>query len=427
MRKLVLILLALVLLSMPAYAADWTQSRADAQHTSDAGEALQPPLTVDWKINVGGSIVASPIVSNGTVYAVYYDKGTVFALDDKTGAQKWKFQAESGSIESTPAVSNGSMYVGSDDTYVYKVDTASGSMIWRSSVYSGMYSSPLAYDGNVYIGTNSGDFYALDEGTGNHVWSLSNITQSSPAAWDGKIYVGTYGYQDSVKTLAGIPSSGSTVMHGKFYALNASTGAVVWSYDVGDDYIHSSPSVYNGTVYVAAHNGTLYAFDTGTGSVKWTYDLGYATDASPSIDPATGTVFIGTFGGHIFALDAAQGSEKWISAYYGPIYASAAVSGNVLYGATQDGILFALNGTDGSGLWTYKTGASEIFVSPAVADGHLFFGTTNGDMFAFSPAGVSATPSPQASSTGKTASTPFVDAFACIVLFGVALLIKRGR
>ena len=70
MRKLVLILLALVLLSMPAYAADWTQSRADAQHTSHAGDALQPPLTVDWKINVGGSIVASPIVSNGTVYAV---------------------------------------------------------------------------------------------------------------------------------------------------------------------------------------------------------------------------------------------------------------------------------------------------------------------------------------------------------------------
>ena len=427
MRKLILILLALVLLSMPAYAADWTQSRADAQHTSQAGEALQPPLKVDWKINVGGSIVASPIVSNGTVYAVYYDKGTVFALDDNTGAQKWKFQAEGGTIESTPAMSNGSIYVGSDDAYVYKIDTSSGSMIWRSTVYGGMYSSSLVYNGRVYIGTNGGDFYALDEGTGNHAWSLKNVTQSTAAAWDGKIYVGTYGYLDTAKTLAGISSSQSVIEHGVFYALDDTTGAVVWSYDIGDDYIHSSPSIYNGTVYVAAHNGTLYAFDASTGRVKWKFDLGYVTDASPSIDSATGTVFIGTFGGHIFALDAGNGSIKWISAYYGPIYASAAVSGKVLYGATQDGILFALNIEDGSGLWTYKTNSSEVFVSPAVADGHLFYATTDGDLFAFSPTGVSATPSPTASSTGKTASTPFVDALACVALFGVALLIKRGR
>lgn len=426
MRKLVIVLLALVLLSMPAYAADWTQSRADAQHTSDAGEALQPPLAVDWKINVGGTIVPSLVVSNSTLYAVVYDTGTVFALDDRTGTQKWKFQAESGTIESTPAVSNGSIFIGSDNGYVYKVDTSSGRMTWRSTVYSGMYSSPLAYDGKIFIGTNGADLYALDEGTGGHSWSLGNVTQSSPAGWDGKIYAGTYGYMDSAKTLAGIPSSQSVIQHGAFYALDASSGAVVWSYDLGNDYFHSSPAVYNGTIYVAAHNGTLYAFDAGTGHVQWTHDLGYETDASPSIDPATGTVFIGTFGGHVFALDARSGSVKWISAYYGPIYASAAVSGGVLYGATQDGMLFALNIADGSGLWTYNTGASEVFVSPAVADGHLFFATNTGDIYAFSPAGVSASASPPAS-TGKTATTPFVDALACVALFGVALIIKRVR
>ena len=427
MRKLIIILLALALLSAPAFAADWTQSRADAQHTSHTTDILQPPLTLDWKINVNGTVVVSPIIANGTVYAVNYDTGTVFALDDRTGAQQWKFQARSGTIESTPAVSNGSVFVGSDDGNVYKVDAASGRMIWQSSLYSSMYSSPLVYDGRIYLGTNGGAFYALDEGTGNHVWSLSNVTQSSPAAWDGKIYEGTYGYVDTAKTLAGFSASQSVVQHGMFYALDGSTGAVVWSYDMGNDYIHSSPSVYNGTVFVAAHNGTLYAFDAGTGRVKWTYDLGYESDASPSIDPATGTVFIGSFGGHIFALDAGSGSVKWVSAYYGPIYASSAVSGNVLYGATQDGILFALSVADGSGLWTYNTGASEVFASPAVADGHLFFATTSGDIFAFSPAATSATPSPPASSAGKAASTPFVDALACVALFGVALAIKRGR
>jgi outer membrane protein assembly factor BamB len=423
MKRLALIVLVLVLLSAPAFAADWTQAKADAQHTSQAGEALQPPLKVDWTRDMGGSVFSSPIVSNGTVYAVDYENGKLFALSESTGGQLWQFQSQGGTIESTPIFSNGSIFVGSDDGYVYKVNAASGQMTWRSNVKSGMYSSPLVYSGRVYIGTNGGDFYALDEGTGSVVWTLNNVTQSSPAAWDGKVYVGTYGYLKS----SSVTAAGTTqpyVEHGVFYALDASTGNVTWSYDC-EDSIHSSPAIYNGTVYVASHAGTLYAFDARTGSVKWSYDLGYATDSSPSIDADMGAVYIGTYGGYMFALDAGNGDLRWVSAFFGPIYSTAAVSDGVIYDVSQDGSLFALSAADGSSLWTYNTGDSEVFASPAIADGRLFIGTTAGQLIALSPTSVSTTPAPSAAAQSKAAATPFLGLAACLAALGAAAMLKR--
>jgi glucose dehydrogenase len=43
------------------------------------------------------------------------------------------------------------------------------------------------------------------------------------------------------------------------YALNASTGALLWSYTTGS-YVDSSPTVANGVVYVGSEDGNIYAF-----------------------------------------------------------------------------------------------------------------------------------------------------------------------
>jgi outer membrane protein assembly factor BamB len=45
------------------------------------------------------------------------------------------------------------------------------------------------------------------------------------------------------------------------YALDASTGALLWSYPTGaDNAVGSSPAVANGVVYVSAGGGNMYAF-----------------------------------------------------------------------------------------------------------------------------------------------------------------------
>jgi outer membrane protein assembly factor BamB len=62
---------------------------------------------------------------------------------------------------------------------------------------------------------------------------------SSPAVANGIIYVGMDDHY--------------------VYALNAKTGAKLWSYLTGNN-VDSSPAVSNGVVYVGSKDGKVYAF-----------------------------------------------------------------------------------------------------------------------------------------------------------------------
>ena len=102
-------------------------------------------------------------------------------------------------------------------------------------------SSPALAKGTVYVGSEDGDVYALNAATGAKLWSYTteNEVYSSPAVANGVVYVGS---EDS-----------------KVYALNAATGAKLWSYTTGD-LVNSSPAVANGVVYVGSGDGNVYAF-----------------------------------------------------------------------------------------------------------------------------------------------------------------------
>ena len=54
------------------------------------------------------------------------------------------------------------------------------------------------------------------------------------------------------------------------YALNASTGALLWSYTTGRQ-CESSPAVANGVVYVGSDDGNVYALNASTGAKLWSY------------------------------------------------------------------------------------------------------------------------------------------------------------
>ena len=59
----------------------------------------------------------------------------------------------------------------------------------------------------------------------------------------------------------------------KIYALNASTGALLWSYTTGND-VGSSPAVANGVVYVGCNDDNVYALNAHTGALLWSYATG---------------------------------------------------------------------------------------------------------------------------------------------------------
>ena len=53
------------------------------------------------------------------------------------------------------------------------------------------------------------------------------------------------------------------------YALNAATGATIWTQSVGAA-IEDSAVVVNGNIYVGGTDGKIYAFNASTGAPLWT-------------------------------------------------------------------------------------------------------------------------------------------------------------
>ncbi len=86
----------------------------------------------------------------------------------------------------------------------------------------------------------------------------------------------------------------------------------------------SSPTVYDGVVYIGARNGFFYAVSETTGQEIWSRFIGYVTHktcsaagftstATVAPDPTTGkpTVYVYGASGYLYAMDAATGTDVW--------------------------------------------------------------------------------------------------------------------
>ncbi len=126
-------------------------------------------------------------------------------------------------------------------------------MLWsfEGVAGSGTESSPAVANGVIYIGSDDGNLYALNASTGAKLWSFTTDlgVRSSPAVANGVVYVGSY-------------ETAGNGEGGNMYALNASTGAKLWSDNTGSAVL-SSPAVVDGVVYVDTVAGQLYAFAPG--------------------------------------------------------------------------------------------------------------------------------------------------------------------
>lgn len=73
------------------------------------------------------------------------------------------------------------------------------------------------------------------------------------------------------------------------YALRASDGTLLWSYQTGigaDGFggVGGPPRVSNGTVFFAADDGCVYALRAADGTLIWRYQTGGRVQSSTTID-----------------------------------------------------------------------------------------------------------------------------------------------
>ena len=70
----------------------------------------------------------------------------------------------------------------------------------------------------------------------------------------------------------------------------------------------SSPAVANGVVYVGSEDNNVYALNAKTGAKLWSYSTGSFVESSPAV--ANGVVYVGSDDGKVYAFGLKQGSEQ---------------------------------------------------------------------------------------------------------------------
>ena len=121
---------------------------------------------------------------------------------------------------------------------------------------TGFYASPTVYNGVVYIGARNGYFYALNETTGKVIWKrfIGYIPQRT---------CGPEGFTSTATVSAGQVAGHRPAVYvygatGYLYAMNTATGGDVWppakvaipSSTVSDYYAWSSPLITAGNIYL---------------------------------------------------------------------------------------------------------------------------------------------------------------------------------
>ena len=362
--------------------SSWPMWRADPTHSSTAQEGPSN-LSLAWKFTTNGAVISSPSVADGIVYFGSQDKN-IYALGAWGGNLIWKFATQD-AIESSPAVANGKVYTGGDDGYVYCLDAYKGTLIWETFVNGDLpftfgnlvlKSSPVVSGGIVYIGSLDGYMYALNANSGDIVWKTKTggPIESSPAVADGAVY---------------FTSQESTA--GNLYKLDANTGSVIWNLSlpyqysfVGGTEMLGSPSVAAGMVFASSNWGAYYAVNTATGHVEWKFIDTTAIEfivSSPIY--VNGTVFIiDKF--NIACLNATNGHTIWSTFTGDELYVSPSYADGKIYVATSQRDIFILDTTNNGTKIATATMPSSSWSSPTIANGRLYIGCNDWNVYCFS-------------------------------------------
>ncbi|HXW62637.1 MAG TPA: PQQ-dependent dehydrogenase, methanol/ethanol family [Candidatus Acidoferrales bacterium] len=186
---------------------DYTEQRYSPLNQIDASNVSR--LGLAWYYDTGsdrGTVETTPIISNGVMYATL-PWSVVFALDARTGKEKWRWDPKIGHLNFPPGSAGNPSKV------------RQGPSVCCGPANRGV----AIYNGKVYVGTLDSRLVALDQETGKVVWEVQTIDKDAdysitgaPRIAKGKVIIGNAGGEYGVR--------------GFVTAYDAETGKQVWRF-----------------------------------------------------------------------------------------------------------------------------------------------------------------------------------------------------
>lgn len=342
--------------------------------------APAPPLAEAWRYDAESAFGPAAALAVGDRLVVVTRTGEVHVLDAE-GKRVGKAEV-GGSIEGAPALVGGRLLVVPVAQGRYGLvgyDVLEGRARWRLRDHPHAAGLLLA-EGTLVAAALDGTVRGLDPATGAERWTLRPDTlaafHASPIALgDGRALVADD--------------------RGRATALEAATGRVVWTADVGAP-VYATPAVGGGRAFVPTTRGALVALDAATGTLLWTQraarpEIRFATPATTA-----DAVVVGASDGRLVHLDAATGGVRWTFETDGHVAAAPLVAGGVVYAGTLDERLVAVDLETGALVWEAEAGG-RVKSAPAAFGPHVVVLAEPHHVRAFRatpPVSASATPRP---------------------------------
>jgi polyvinyl alcohol dehydrogenase (cytochrome) len=404
-------------------------------------------LGVDWVLETGGDVSATPAVDDQNVYVPDW-AGNLYAVNRTTGAVVWRSSISSytgipgDKARATPAISEDVLVLGNQGPFgrggaVMGINKYTGQLLWKTQVETHpgaiITQSATVFDGVAYVGAASqeealaafvpgypccsfrGSMAALDVHTGQILWK----TYMAPEGYSGNAIWGS--------------SPAVDVKRGSVYVATGNNYSVPDAVlecveDAGDDPVAKAACLPGDN-----HFDSIMSLDMKTGAIKWAtralpYDawtvdcfpfIGDGSNcpepAGPDYDfgqaPALFTVKpsgkgkpmelvgAGQKSGQYWALNPDSGAVVWVTqagpgGTGGGLQWGSAVDGQRVYTAnantnTNEGIWSALDAATGELLWQTEPSHGNSTSGPATVANGVMFGCAldaDGYMYALNAA-----------------------------------------
>ena len=328
----------------------WSQYRRNPQNTGFTPDAAPFPHRIRWTYSTAKPLHASPAVLENHVYLTTED-GRAIALDRQTGEPLWEY--ETGWISSsTPVVAGDMVIVAIRPGRVIALNRHRGERLWETDLQHPLLAlaSPIIAQGTVYLGAEDGKLHALDAATGAPLWTFATTDWIvSSAAHTG----------DRVL----IPSQ-DTLM----YVIGAQTGHQRFVYPTGrGKHVGASPVIQGDRAYFGSSGGRVSA-------ITWRL-VTYPFERKLML--WRGRLFLW---GVVKAAPEQRG-RVWSTRVGGDVVHAIALAHDHLYAATVQGQVVALEPAAGDIRWTTDLRV-EITAAPTVATDTVMVGTADGAVVA---------------------------------------------
>jgi len=304
--------------------------------------------------------------------------GRTYALDKKTGKEKWRFKTNFFPIY--PTFDSELIYLTDFDGRTYALDKKTGKEKWRFTTPNLIKADtePILSENLLYFGSRNGIFYALDKKTGEKKWEFKTKSINNNQFVPGKTII-HFGQFNIDEENVYINSSTDNAI----YALDKKTGKEQWRFE-SYKYVHAKPILGKHVVIFKSKAGYLYILDKKNGRIMWQWEM--KEENREDVLVKDNYIYYKSAENNLYKLNGQTQEKEWKHHNNESLQNEFIVEEEKVYLTTiapgQGGKIVVLNDQTGQISWQFET--KTLVNSNIKLDDKLVYLVSNGDLYVLS-------------------------------------------